>query len=67
MRPSLRDALGLTAIRGVIKAKKFADAVAEPDKTVAFGTDHADIYNLRGLAAGNQAISGKPHSVTSGH
>lgn len=49
-RPSLRDAPDLTAIRAQIKAEKFADAIAELDKMVAFGADHADIYNLLGFS-----------------
>jgi Flp pilus assembly protein TadD len=49
-RPSLRDAPDLTAIRAQIKAEKFADAIVELDKMVAFGADHADIYNLLGFS-----------------
>ena len=49
-RPSLRDAPDLTAIRALIKAEKFTDAIAELDKMVAFGADHADIYNLLGFS-----------------
>jgi Flp pilus assembly protein TadD len=49
-RPSLRDAPDLTAIRDMIKAEKFTDAIAELDKMVAFGADHADIYNLLGFS-----------------
>lgn len=49
-RPSLRDAPDLTAIRALIKAEKFTDAIAELNKMVAFGADHADIYNLLGFS-----------------
>jgi hypothetical protein len=45
-RPSLRDAPDLTGIRGLIKVEKFAEAITELDKMVAFGAEHADIFNL---------------------
>ncbi|MFY7962974.1 MAG: tetratricopeptide repeat protein [Elsteraceae bacterium] len=49
-RPSLRDPPDLAQVRGLIKAEKFAEAIADLDQRVALGADHADIYNLLGFS-----------------
>jgi len=49
-RPSLRDPPDLTKVRALIKAERYAAAIADLDQLVALGADHADIYNLLGFS-----------------
>lgn len=45
-----RDAPDLTAVRTSIKAKDFRSALAELNRMVDVGYQHADVYNLLGFS-----------------